>query len=129
MSLSDAAAQTLKEGDPRAALARLQEDIRAKPSDAKLRVFLFQLLCILGQWDRALNQLKVASELDPLALPMAQMYGEAVTSGVFCRRGFGGKKKTMGGGGPGEGGGPPGCGPPRARCGGGAPIEGVGGRA
>jgi hypothetical protein len=26
-------------------------------------VFLFQLLCVLGQWDRALNQLKVASEL------------------------------------------------------------------
>ena len=30
----------------------------------KLRVFLFQLLCVLGQWERALNQLNVASELD-----------------------------------------------------------------
>jgi type VI secretion system protein ImpE len=95
MTLSDAAAQTLKEGDPRAALARLQEDIRAKPSDAKLRVFLFQLLCILGQWDRALNQLKVASELDPLALPMAQMYGEAVRCELIRSEVFDGKKSPM----------------------------------
>src|SRR3954464_14001935 len=95
MTLSDAAAQTLKEGDPRAALARLQEDIRARPSDAKLRVFLFQLLCILGQWDRALNQLKVASELDPLALPMAQMYGEAVRCEVIRDEVFDGKKSPM----------------------------------
>ena len=95
MALSDAAEQTLKDGDPRAALARLQEDVRARPSDAKLRVFLFQLLCVLGQWDRALNQLKVASELDPLALPMAQMYGEAVRCEVIRDDVFDGKKSPM----------------------------------
>jgi type VI secretion system protein ImpE len=95
MVLSDAAERTLKDGDPRAALARLQEDVRARPSDAKLRVFLFQLLCVLGQWDRALNQLKVASELDPLALPMAQMYGEAVRCEVIRDEVFDGKKSPM----------------------------------
>jgi type VI secretion system protein ImpE len=95
MTLSAAAEQTLKEGDPRAALARLQEDVRARPSDAKLRVFLFQLLCVLGQWERALNQLKVASELDPLALPMAQMYGEAVRCEVIRDEVFDGKKSPM----------------------------------
>src|SRR3954467_1851512 len=95
MTLSDAAARTLKEGDPRAALARLQEDVRARTSDAKLRVFLFQLLCILGQWDRALNQLKVASELDPIALPMAQMYGEAVRCELIRDEVFDGRKSPM----------------------------------
>jgi type VI secretion system protein ImpE len=95
MTLSDAAERTLKDGDPRAALARLQEDVRAHPSDAKLRVFLFQLLCVLGQWDRALNQLKVASELDALALPMAQMYGEAVRCEVIRDEVFDGKKSPM----------------------------------
>ncbi len=95
MTLSDAAERTLKDGDPRAALARLQEDIRANPSDAKLRVFLFQLLCVVGQWDRALNQLKVASELDPLALPMAQMYGEAVRCELIRDEVFDGKKSPM----------------------------------
>src|SRR5690349_7496922 len=78
MTLSAAAEQHLKSGDPAAALARLQEDVRAKPSDAKLRVFLFQLLCVLGQWERALGQLEVAGQLDPAALPMVQTYREAL---------------------------------------------------
>src|SRR3954449_7810513 len=95
MTLSDAAAQTLKEGDPRAALARLQEDIRAKPSDAKLRVFLFQLLCVLGQWDRALNQLNVASGLDPQALAMAKTYRDAVRCEDTRRDVFDGKTSPM----------------------------------
>ena len=66
-----------------------------KPADAKLRVFLFQLLCVLGQWERALNQLKVASELDASALAMAQMYGEAVRCEAIRRDVFAGKKSPM----------------------------------
>src|SRR4029453_18816984 len=95
MTLSEAAEQHLKGGDPAAALARLQEDVRARPSDAKLRVFLFQLLCVLGQWERALNQLKVASELEPLALPMAQMYGNAVRCEAARTAVFDGSKSPM----------------------------------
>jgi type VI secretion system protein ImpE len=95
MALSEAAERDVKGGDPHAALARLQEDVRARPSDSRLRVFLFQVLCVLGQWDRALNQLKVASELDPLALPMAQMYGEAVRCEAVRDEVFDGKKSPM----------------------------------
>jgi type VI secretion system protein ImpE len=95
MTLSDAAERSLKEGDPASALARLQEDVRARPADAKLRVFLFQLLCVLGQWERALNQLRVASELEPLALPMAQMYGEAVRCEAIRTAVFEGQKSPM----------------------------------
>lgn len=95
MTLSDAAEQNLKNGDLAGALARLQEDVRARPSDGKLRVFLFQLLCVLGQWERALNQLKVASELDPLALPMAQMYGDAVRCEAIRAAVFEGSKSPM----------------------------------
>jgi type VI secretion system protein ImpE len=92
---SGAAERHLKDGDPVAALARLQEDVRARPADAKLRVFLFQLLCVLGQWERALNQLKVASEMDPLALPMAQMYGDAVRCEAIRDAVFDGRKSPM----------------------------------
>src|SRR4029450_8325306 len=95
MTLSEAAEQNLKNGDPVAALARLQEDVRARPSDAKLRIFLFQLLCVLGQWERALTQLKVASELEPLALPMAQMYGDAVRCEAIRGAVFDGRKSPM----------------------------------
>lgn len=95
MSASASAERSLREGDPAAALARLQEDVRARPSDAKLRIFLFQLLCVLGQWDRALNQLKVASEMEPLALPMAQMYGDAVRCEAVRDEVFEGRKSPM----------------------------------
>src|SRR6476660_8618032 len=62
--LANAAEFSLKNGDPSAALAQLQDQVRAKPDDPKLRVFLFQLLCLVGKWDRALNQLSVAAGLD-----------------------------------------------------------------
>jgi type VI secretion system protein ImpE len=92
---SGAAEFSLKNGDPAAALAQLQEEVRTRPADAKLRIFLFQLLCVHGQWQRALNQLKVASELDPAALAMAQMYGEAVRCEAIRSDVFAGRKSPM----------------------------------
>jgi type VI secretion system protein ImpE len=95
MSLADVAAQSLKGGDPVAALAQLQEQVRARPADPKLRIFLFQLLCVVGQWERALNQLNVASNLDPDALTMAQTYGDAVRCEAIRDDVFDGKKSPM----------------------------------
>jgi len=95
MSIADAAEQSLKGGDPVTALAQLQEQVRARPADPKLRIFLFQLLCVLGQWERALNQLDVASNLDPEALAMAQTYGEAVRCEAVRADVFEGKKSPM----------------------------------
>ena len=37
MTLAEAAEASLKSGDPAAALARLQEKVRANPADPKLR--------------------------------------------------------------------------------------------
>ncbi|VTU38955.1 type VI secretion system accessory protein TagJ [Variovorax sp. PBL-E5] len=71
-------AELLQAADPTGALRALSDEVRAKPGDSKLRVFMAQLLCVLGQWERALNQLNVAAELDALAVPMKQVYGEAI---------------------------------------------------
>jgi type VI secretion system protein ImpE len=95
MGLADVAEQSLKGGDPVAALAQLQEQVRSRPADAKLRVFLFQLLCVVGQWDRALNQLDVASGLDPEALAMAQTYRPAVQCEAVRDDVFNGKKSPL----------------------------------
>jgi type VI secretion system protein ImpE len=95
MSRAEAAELSLKAGDPAGALAHLQEQVRAQPSDAKLRVFLFQLLCVLGQWERALSQLNVASTLDPGALAMAQMYGDAVRCESVRHEVFAGRTSPM----------------------------------
>ena len=89
------AEQSLRDGDPAAALQSLQEQVRAHPNDAKLRIFLFQLLSVLGQWERAMTQLNVAAELDPAALAMAQMYREALHCEALRAQVFEGKKSPM----------------------------------
>jgi len=95
MALATTAELTLRGGDPVAALAQLQEQVRARPDDPKLRVFLFQLLCVLGRWDRALNQLEVASSLDPSAGAMAQTYEDAVRCEGVRADVFAGKRSPM----------------------------------
>lgn len=95
MSLDTNAEQILRNGDPFAALEALQEDIRLKPSDAKLRIFLFQLLTIHGQWERALNQLNVVAQLDDAALAMVQMYRDALQCEALRAQVFEGKKAPM----------------------------------
>lgn len=85
----------LKSGDPGAALEALQALVRASPGDARLRIFLFQLLCIHGDWNRAIRQLKICGELQPAALPMAQTYREAMICEVYREKVFAGEKAPL----------------------------------
>ncbi len=95
MTSPSAAEQALRDGDPQAAIKHLQNQIRSQPADAKLRVFLFQLLCVQGDWTRALNQLTVASELDPATLPMVQAYRETIQCERLREQVFGGQKAPL----------------------------------
>jgi len=85
----------LRMGDPVRALQALQDEVRAQPADAKKRIFLFQLLCVLGQWERALAQLNVAAGLDASALAMAQTYREAIQCELLRAEVFAGRKVPM----------------------------------
>lgn len=76
--MSAHAEQAVRDGNLTAALDLLQQQVRSDPSNFKHRVFLFQLLTVLGQWERAMNQLNVAKELDAAAIPMASTYREAI---------------------------------------------------
>ncbi|MEN0108318.1 MAG: type VI secretion system accessory protein TagJ, partial [Pseudomonas sp.] len=73
------------------ALKALQDQVRSKPADANLRIFLFQLLAVMGQWSRAQNQLKVVGELDSQALPMVQTYSTALECEVLRAEVFAGR--------------------------------------
>jgi type VI secretion system protein ImpE len=95
METVKSAEQSLRDGDPQAALNLLQTEVRGKPADPKLRVFLFQLLAVLGQWDRAKTQLDMAATLDPAAIAMAQMYGDALRCEVLRADVFAGRKSPM----------------------------------
>ena len=55
----------LKEGKLDDALAAAKDAVRKAPSDTAHRSVLFQLYCMMGNWEGAQTQLKVFSELDP----------------------------------------------------------------
>jgi type VI secretion system protein ImpE len=85
----------LREGQVDQALAQLQAEVRKNPADSKQRVLLFQLLAVLGQWERAANQLKVAGELDAKAAAMVQTYRTALDCEVFRVAVFAGDKTPL----------------------------------
>ncbi|UWR16391.1 type VI secretion system accessory protein TagJ [Sulfitobacter sp. M368] len=93
--MENTAQDLLKSGDLAGALAALQNDVRSRPEDAKLRIFLFQLLCVQGNWERAIAQLKLCAQLDASALPMAQTYREAIICEVFREKVFKGEKDAL----------------------------------
>ncbi|HUR46980.1 MAG TPA: type VI secretion system accessory protein TagJ [Candidatus Saccharimonadales bacterium] len=82
------AQEWISAGKPDEALIELQNEIRAKPEDPKLRIFLFQLHCALGNWPKALLQLQVIAGIDPDTTMLAQIFQpvincEALRDGVF----------------------------------------------
>lgn len=89
------AEELVREGKPHEALSALEDAVRAKPADATLRVFLFQLLSVLGQWERALAQLNVAAELDAENLLMAQVCRCALQSEVLREEVFAGRRTPL----------------------------------
>jgi type VI secretion system protein ImpE len=89
------AEQTLRDGDPRAALTHLTAAVKAKAADPALRVFMAQLLCVLGQWERAHTQLNVVAEMDPQAAPMREMVGHALRCELMREQVFAGKRTPM----------------------------------
>lgn len=76
-------------------LAELQGQVRKQPADPRLRVFLFQLLAVMGQWERALTQLKVASDLDPSTVAMLQTYQEALRCELLRAEIFAGRRTPL----------------------------------
>lgn len=89
------ASELLKSGDLAGALAALQDEVRSNAADGKLRIFLFQLLAVMGDWNRAVAQLKVCAELEPSAIPMAQTYREGIICEVYREKVFAGEKEPL----------------------------------
>ncbi len=87
--------QLIAAGQPTAALAELQQLVRQRPQDARLRVLLFQLLAVAGQWARAAAQLEVCGELDASTLAMVNTYREALKCELVREAVFDGKTTPM----------------------------------
>ena len=83
------AEQLLKDGRPDEALKALQTAVRDDPANAKPRVFLFQLLSVLGDWKRADTQLKVLADMDSDSMMLSRIFEpvllcEAIRADVFA---------------------------------------------
>ncbi|MGD8375462.1 MAG: type VI secretion system accessory protein TagJ [Acidobacteriota bacterium] len=87
--------ESLREGKLQESLEQLQDQIRKDPSNSKYRVFLFQLLAVLGDWERAMTQLKVLGEMDAGTLPMVQTYREALRCEALRTAVFAGERSPL----------------------------------
>ena len=85
----------LQAGDPQAAQKALQDEVKKNATDPKLRVFLFQLMAVNGQWKRAQAQLELAGELDSEAAPMVQAYRDVINCELHREAVFEGKSKPL----------------------------------
>lgn len=89
------AEDSIKAGNIEAALNELQDAVRNNPAKPEYRTFLFQLLCVMGNWDRALTQLNVVADMDSSTLLMAQTYRELLLCEAFRAEVFTGKRVPL----------------------------------
>jgi type VI secretion system protein ImpE len=68
------AEELLQAGRLEESLTNVQDAVRTDPADARARVFLFQMLCVLGQWQRALTQLEVLGGVSSDHLLLARIF-------------------------------------------------------
>jgi type VI secretion system protein ImpE len=90
-----AAEAAVRAGDPKAALTFLTAAVKAQPAKAPLRIFMAQLLCVTGAWDRAHTQLNVVADLDASTGPMREMVGHALRCELLRAAVFAGKRSPM----------------------------------
>jgi type VI secretion system protein ImpE len=83
--------ELLKSGDIDGARAALVEAVKRGPSDQPARMFLFQLLCVSGEWDKAAAQLRALAQLSPEAQMLAVTYNMAIEAERFRAKVFAGE--------------------------------------
>ena len=86
---------SIQQGDLQTALDQLQDSVRDNPADAELRIFLFQLLSVMGYWNRALTQVNIAADIDSSSLLMAQTYRELLLCESYREAVFNGQRAPL----------------------------------
>src|SRR5579871_2277575 len=76
----EAATDLLTAGDLEGARRILTESLRADPRNASARMMLFQILCVIGDWDRAVAQLRSIAQLDPEAQMLQAAYNQVIAA-------------------------------------------------
>jgi type VI secretion system protein ImpE len=85
--------ELLHQGDLAGARAALVEKVRAQPADEQARMFLFQLLALTGEWDKARIQVQALAQLSAEAQMLAAAYGQAIEAEAVRKAVFAGTAK------------------------------------
>ncbi len=88
-------AMQFSSADPLANFDELRRMIQKQPQRSDLRIFLFQIYCVQGEWIKAATQLDVLLELDPSSKPMVETYREALKCEALRREVFDGKRSPL----------------------------------
>jgi type VI secretion system protein ImpE len=89
------AEELLRAGKVEESLACLQDEVRGNAADPRRRVFLFQVLCVTGQWKRALNQLEVLSGMGADFLLLVRIFQPVVQCELLRGQVFAGQCTPM----------------------------------
>lgn len=76
-------------------LAAMESRVRAFPTVAEHRWALFQLLCVSGEWERALQQLRVWERMLPAQALTAQVYRDLVAAELLRQKVFEGAERPV----------------------------------
>src|SRR2546426_786784 len=93
-------AELVQAGRLEEGLSALQTEIRSKPEDTRLRIFLFQLNCVLGRLDKALTQLQVIASLNAETMLLAQIFRPVIACELLRREVFSRNRTPLVFGGP-----------------------------
>ena len=84
----------LRAGDLDGARTALVETVKANPSDPQARMFLFQLLALAGDWEKARNHLNALARLSPEAQMLSVVYNQALNAELERAEVFAGRAKA-----------------------------------
>ncbi|MEM0984214.1 MAG: type VI secretion system accessory protein TagJ [Planctomycetota bacterium] len=87
--------ELVKQGDLAGAFEAAKNAVRAAPTEAAPRTLLFQILCVMGDWERASTHLALAAEYDAMAVPMQQVYSTALNAETYRELVFKGEKAPL----------------------------------
>jgi type VI secretion system protein ImpE len=87
--------ECIKNGQLDQALVGAQEAVRKAPAEARSRVLLFQLLSVLGEWERALTQLSVLKEMDASCMLLAEVFRPVLQCEALRKEIFAGTRSPL----------------------------------
>src|SRR6185312_6832062 len=70
----------LSSGDLDAARAELIDAVKRSPGDPGARMFLWQLMALSGEWDKAVSHLRILTQLSAQTQVLATVYNQAIAA-------------------------------------------------